>query len=394
MAGRLRVRRGRPRPPGGGAAYRVEPGVPGDDPHSFGWEPGVIRPSGVMPRGQNRTGLSRPVRLLCQRPHGHHRHDPPHGTGARRARSRSATVWQTRRSPARSAAPRPANGLGARIITSAVFLRRRHRAAVPRPPRTAARTPAGPQGCGRRAGRAAAAPPAAPASAGTWTRRSPPSRGSGSSGGRIGSGDVRGHGLDALRTVAAVLGSVREAAHDEPGLHRVPRRPERAQARHPRERAHPQHPSNSAPETTTRAPFRCRRNRRPVPAATCCPASSPSVHGRRAGRERRPSRFLCLPAVLREAVRRHPVTEQTLLRTVFTALLDHADGTPADDVALLVPRNERRPTAWSPPAEPPLFEGEPAARPGLLRGTPVNPPTTLRDSAHTPRMRALGSHPV
>ncbi|MCH6159268.1 PP2C family protein-serine/threonine phosphatase [Streptomyces marispadix] len=45
-------------------------------------------------------------------------------------------------------------------------------------------------------------------------------------------GDVRGHGLGAVSTVAAVLGSFREAAHDEPRLERVPHRLEQALDRH------------------------------------------------------------------------------------------------------------------------------------------------------------------
>ncbi|MGW0416025.1 PP2C family protein-serine/threonine phosphatase, partial [Streptomyces collinus] len=53
-------------------------------------------------------------------------------------------------------------------------------------------------------------------------------------------------------------------------------------------------------------------------------------------------RFFPLPTVLREALGRHPVTPQTVLRTVFTALLRHTAGRPADDVALLVLRNDRR----------------------------------------------------
>ena len=45
-------------------------------------------------------------------------------------------------------------------------------------------------------------------------------------------GDVRGHGLGAVSTVAAVLGGFREAAHDEPKLERVAHRLERALVRH------------------------------------------------------------------------------------------------------------------------------------------------------------------
>ncbi|MEK0101251.1 SpoIIE family protein phosphatase, partial [Streptomyces sp. A475] len=48
---------------------------------------------------------------------------------------------------------------------------------------------------------------------------------------RVVMGDVRGHGLAALATVAAVLGSFREAAHDEVELTCVLRRLERAMAR-------------------------------------------------------------------------------------------------------------------------------------------------------------------
>ncbi|MFI9049036.1 PP2C family protein-serine/threonine phosphatase [Streptomyces sp. NPDC053427] len=50
-------------------------------------------------------------------------------------------------------------------------------------------------------------------------------------------GDVRGHGLEALGTVAAMLGSFRETVHDEPELGGVLRRLERAHRRHLRERA-------------------------------------------------------------------------------------------------------------------------------------------------------------
>ncbi|MFG2207902.1 PP2C family protein-serine/threonine phosphatase [Streptomyces sp. NPDC048638] len=51
-------------------------------------------------------------------------------------------------------------------------------------------------------------------------------------------GDVRGHGLAAVGTVAAMLGSFREVAHDEPELSGVLRRLERAHQRHLREWAH------------------------------------------------------------------------------------------------------------------------------------------------------------
>ncbi|MGP3999726.1 PP2C family protein-serine/threonine phosphatase [Streptomyces sp. 8N706] len=54
---------------------------------------------------------------------------------------------------------------------------------------------------------------------------------------RIVIGDVRGHGLAAIGAVAALLGSFRDAAHDEPELPGVLRRLDRAMERHLRERA-------------------------------------------------------------------------------------------------------------------------------------------------------------
>ncbi|MER5973685.1 PP2C family protein-serine/threonine phosphatase [Streptomyces sp. NPDC002055] len=54
---------------------------------------------------------------------------------------------------------------------------------------------------------------------------------------RVVIGDVRGHGLPAIGAVAALLGSFREAAHDEPELSGVLRRLDRAMQRHLRERA-------------------------------------------------------------------------------------------------------------------------------------------------------------
>ncbi|GHF39915.1 membrane protein [Streptomyces mashuensis] len=54
---------------------------------------------------------------------------------------------------------------------------------------------------------------------------------------RVVMGDVRGHGLPALATVAALLGGFREAAHDEPALPGVLRRLDRTLQRHLRDRA-------------------------------------------------------------------------------------------------------------------------------------------------------------
>jgi serine phosphatase RsbU (regulator of sigma subunit) len=54
---------------------------------------------------------------------------------------------------------------------------------------------------------------------------------------RVVLGDVRGHGIDALGTVAALLGSFREAAHDEPDLTGLLARLDRTLGRHLRERS-------------------------------------------------------------------------------------------------------------------------------------------------------------
>ncbi|CAM5665829.1 Membrane protein OS=Streptomyces antimycoticus OX=68175 GN=SANT12839_077010 PE=4 SV=1 [Streptomyces antimycoticus] len=58
-------------------------------------------------------------------------------------------------------------------------------------------------------------------------------------------GDVRGHGLAAIGTVAAVLGSFREAAHEESRLGGVLRRLDRALERHLRARASGECPLDS-----------------------------------------------------------------------------------------------------------------------------------------------------
>ncbi|WP_225845672.1 PP2C family protein-serine/threonine phosphatase [Streptomyces sp. HPF1205] len=62
-------------------------------------------------------------------------------------------------------------------------------------------------------------------------------------------GDARGHGLPAIGMVAALLGSFREAAHQEPDQAGVLRRLDEALRRHLRERAHEEHPAvtGSAP---------------------------------------------------------------------------------------------------------------------------------------------------
>ncbi|TWV56654.1 serine/threonine-protein phosphatase [Streptomyces misionensis] len=212
---------------------------------------------------------------------------------------------------------------------------------------------------------------------------------------RVVMGDVRGHGLAALGTVAALLGSFREAAHDEPELDGVLRRLERALARHLRERARAEHPasgaqdpehpvaeefvtvllleigadgaltalncghpwpyrlSGTAVESLTHAeplpplgPFPLPADLAPRPCGELGPAESLVLYtdGAEDARDAR-GRFFPLPDVLRAAVLDQPASPQRVLRTLYTALLRHTGGTPTDDVALLVLRNERGPTA-------------------------------------------------
>ncbi|MFC5199619.1 PP2C family protein-serine/threonine phosphatase [Streptomyces sp. NPDC048448] len=215
---------------------------------------------------------------------------------------------------------------------------------------------------------------------------------------RIVMGDVRGHGLGALGTVAAVLGSFREAVHDEPSLERVLGRLERALARHLRERAKAEHPaagpdpeSPVAEEFVTVLLLEIRRDgevyalncghpwpyRLPGHAAPAAghgrverlsageplpplgpfplPAELPLVHcgqlrpgealflhtdGVEDARDGH-GRFFPLPSALTEAVRIRPAAPQFVLHTVLKGLLRHTRGRPADDVAVLVLRNDR-----------------------------------------------------
>ncbi|MFF1642605.1 PP2C family protein-serine/threonine phosphatase [Streptomyces sp. NPDC058252] len=211
---------------------------------------------------------------------------------------------------------------------------------------------------------------------------------------RIVMGDVRGHGIGAIGTVAAVLGSFREAVHDEPELGCVLRRLERAHARHLRERARAEHPSagldpdssvaeefvtvllleirhdgevyalncghpwpyllsGGRAEPLTRAdplpplgPFPLPAELAPTDCGPFLPGEALFLHtdGAEDARDAR-GRFFPLAATLAEAARETPVVvPQAILRSVFAALLRHAGGRPADDIALLVLRNDRRAT--------------------------------------------------
>ncbi|MEV6961812.1 PP2C family protein-serine/threonine phosphatase [Streptomyces sp. NPDC051207] len=211
---------------------------------------------------------------------------------------------------------------------------------------------------------------------------------------RVVMGDVRGHGLAATSTAAAVLGSFREAVHDESDLGGVLRRLDRALARHLREHARDDHgpPGRDldvpvAEEFVTLLLLEIRDDGtlhvlncghpwpyvlgddRAVPLAASEPlppigpfALPAELTADPCGRLRPGDalflytdgaeeardghgRFFPLADVLTEAVRGTPVCPQSVLRTVLTELLRHTGTAPADDVALLVLRNDRCPRA-------------------------------------------------
>ncbi|MFI6373114.1 PP2C family protein-serine/threonine phosphatase [Streptomyces sp. NPDC050546] len=191
-------------------------------------------------------------------------------------------------------------------------------------------------------------------------------------------GDVRGHGIGAFGTVAAVLGCFREAAYDEADLGGVLRRLERALDRQLRQ----EHPASVAEEFVTlllveiRAdgemvalncghpwPYRLNGTRvellapaDPYPPLGVFPL--PDVlstvglghlppgdalflytDGVQDARDAR-GRFFPLSAVLASVVREAALAPQAILRDVQSALVDHTNGTPADDIALLLLRND------------------------------------------------------
>ncbi|MCH5673495.1 PP2C family protein-serine/threonine phosphatase [Streptomyces gilvus] len=210
---------------------------------------------------------------------------------------------------------------------------------------------------------------------------------------RVVMGDVRGHGIGAIATAAAVLGSFREAVHDEPELGGVLRRLERALARHLRERARAEHPSAGAEPDYPVAeefvtvllleirqdgelrvlncghpwPYRLSGTRvEPLARADPLPPLGPfplppeldtehrghllpgetlflHTDGAEDARDSR-GRFFPLGEVLAQCARdTHAAAPQAVLGSVFTALLRHTAGTPTDDVALLVLTNDRQP---------------------------------------------------
>ncbi|MFD5495755.1 PP2C family protein-serine/threonine phosphatase [Streptomyces sp. NPDC127091] len=208
-------------------------------------------------------------------------------------------------------------------------------------------------------------------------------------------GDVRGHGPGAAPTVTAVLGSFRAAAYDEPDLAGVLRRLERAMDRHLRERARAERPapavgaaadghqvaeefvtvllleilsdgqvralncghpwphllSGTRAEPLARAdphpplgPFPLPAELPTVPCGRLLPGDILVLHtdGAEDARDAE-GRFFPLPEVLAAAARETPRTPQAVLRTVLTALTRHTGGSPQDDIALMVLRNERPP---------------------------------------------------
>ncbi|MER7567319.1 PP2C family protein-serine/threonine phosphatase [Streptomyces sp. NPDC097941] len=251
---------------------------------------------------------------------------------------------------------------------------------------------------------------------------------------RVVMGDVRGHGLAAIGTAAAVLGSFREAVHDEPELGGVLRRLDRALARHLRERAerdgtaaedfvtvllleigadgrlrslncgHPWpyrlggsgvEPLSCADPMPPLGPFPLPDDLSGLQCDRLLPGETLVLHtdGAEDARDAH-GRFFPLPDVLREAVE---VPPEAVVGRVFTALLDHTGGTPKDDVALLAVRNDRQhphPSRSGPRPGHRTVRGGAGGPAVLLRGISVNRLETLRNSARTLRIRALRSHPV
>ncbi|WP_078892611.1 PP2C family protein-serine/threonine phosphatase [Streptomyces sp. NRRL F-2580] len=208
---------------------------------------------------------------------------------------------------------------------------------------------------------------------------------------RVVIGDVRGHGLPALGAAAAVLGAFREAAYDEATLGGVLRRMERALGRHVRDRARAEHPSacqaepqspaaeefvtvlllQIAPDDTLLAlncghpwPYLIRPapvtgvralegetlpplgvvplpvGAEPHPVGELRPGETLFLHTDGAEEARDAAGvFFPLRSVLVEAPA--PRTPARLVAGVHAALLRHTGGRLADDVALLVLRNDR-----------------------------------------------------
>ncbi|GGQ23676.1 PP2C family protein-serine/threonine phosphatase [Streptomyces roseolilacinus] len=203
-------------------------------------------------------------------------------------------------------------------------------------------------------------------------------------------GDVRGHGLAALGAVAAVLGSFREAAYEEPGLGGLLRRLDRALQRYVGERArdegagHPVPGSPSAEEFVTLLlldirhngdvlvlncghpwPYRIGHDAEllaageplpplgafplpdTLPVRRCdrlLPGEALFLHTDGAGEARDAAgRFFPLEEVLGRVARRAPRTPAGVIEDVRAALLAHTGGRLTDDVAFVVVHDDRAP---------------------------------------------------
>jgi len=190
---------------------------------------------------------------------------------------------------------------------------------------------------------------------------------------RVVIGDVRGHGLAALGTVAALLGGFREAVHDEPELGGVLRRLERTLTRHLGELeeefvtvllleigvdggvlalncGHPWPylitgsrvlPLSRADPLPPLGPF-------PLPADLAgehgflLPGESMILFtdGAEDARNRK-GRFFPLPYMLERAATEHGGSPKELVTAVLSDLLKHTAGRPTDDAAFLALRNGR-----------------------------------------------------
>ncbi|MDX3529175.1 PP2C family protein-serine/threonine phosphatase [Streptomyces sp. ID05-39B] len=242
---------------------------------------------------------------------------------------------------------------------------------------------------------------------------------------RVVMGDVRGHGLPALGTVAALLGSFREAVHDEPDLDGVLRRLERALARHLRERHREEHPASGRPPDTPVAeefvtvllleidaeggvralncghpwPYLLRGTEvgplarsevLPPLGPFPLPPELPATHcghlrsgeslvlytdGAKDVRDAR-GRFFPLAETLTKAVHDHPVSPEHILRTVLRALLRHTAGRPTDDIALLILHHRplHRPAKGAPGSDTCGLAAR--TRPATTPGQPTTSPTS------------------
>ncbi|MGW1074800.1 PP2C family protein-serine/threonine phosphatase [Streptomyces sp. NPDC002537] len=224
---------------------------------------------------------------------------------------------------------------------------------------------------------------------------------------RVVMGDVRGHGFTAIATVAAMLGSFREAAHDEPGLADVLRRLERTLQRHLGERAaeppsgeefvtvlllevrsdgvvtglncgHPWPYRISGGRPGRRARAAAVADGDPLPPLGLFPLPSElpvarltrlhpgdalvlHTDGAEDARDGTGAFFPLAHALTEAAAHGPPLVPATVIEQVQAALLRHTGGRISDDIALLVLCNDRRP-ALAPPTPLRLARsGEPSS---------------------------------